>query len=422
MRSFAWVIIGAALAAAGCGDSAEPCEGPNGPCIEIAPGPDVQQEAQTALIDARPGDVILFRAGTHQLTRGLSLTVEGVTIRGEGIDDTILSFAGQTDGAQGLLVTAGDFTIEDIAVEDTTGDAIKVEGVENVTFRRVRAEWTGGPSADNGAYGLYPVQCTNVLIEDSVAIAASDAGIYVGQSENIIVRRNRAEYNVAGIEIENSFGADVYDNVATNNTGGVLVFNLPGLPVANGAGTRIFDNEIFDNNTENFAPVGNIVGQVPTGTGFACIAGHEIEIFGNSFRHNQTANVGIISYLTTEIAFDDPGYDPYSDTIYLHDNTYEGGGDLPSGGLGFKIVQALVTIMDAPVQVPHIIWDGHVPDDERAASGAFLPAFKVCIAEDAAVTFANLDDANDFANVTTDRSPHDCTHPAQPAVSIPGVE
>jgi parallel beta-helix repeat protein len=366
--------------------------------------------------------VVLFRAGTHELTRGLSLTVDGVTLRGQGMDETILSFAGQTDGAQGLLVTADDFTIEDLTVQNTAGDAIKVEGSENVFFRRVRAVWTGGPDSDNGAYGLYPVQCKNVLIEDSEAIGASDAGIYVGQSENIIVRRNRVEYNVAGIEIENSFGADVHDNVATNNTGGVLVFNLPGLQVANGAGTRIFDNEIYDNNTENFAPLGNIVAQVPPGTGFACIAGHEIEIFGNSFRDNQTVNVGIISYLTTEFEFDDPLYDPYSDTIYLHGNTYEGGGDLPSGGLGAKVVQALITIMDAPVQVPNIIWDGHVPADERADGGAFLPAFKVCIDEDPAVTFANLDDANDFANVSTDRTPHDCTHPAQPAITIPGVQ
>src|SRR3546814_1516361 len=85
-------------------------------------------------------------------------------------------------------------------------------------MRRVRAEWTGGPSTDNGAYGLYPVQVDNVLIEDSVVKGASDAGIYVGQSTNIIVRNNRAEGNVAGIEIENSTGADVYGNTTTGRS------------------------------------------------------------------------------------------------------------------------------------------------------------------------------------------------------------
>ena len=66
---------------------------------------------------------------------------------------------------------------------------------------------------------------------------ASDAGFYVGQSRNIIVRRNRAEGNVAGIEIENSIGADVYENTATGNTGGILVFNLPDLPMKGGKQT-----------------------------------------------------------------------------------------------------------------------------------------------------------------------------------------
>src|SRR6185369_12957100 len=83
---------------------------------------------------------------------------------------------------------------------------------------------------------------------------ASDAGIYVGQSTQIVLRDNRAEMNVAGIEIENSTYADVYNNTATNNTGGILVFNLPGLPVKDGRKTRVYSNHIHDNNTDNFAP------------------------------------------------------------------------------------------------------------------------------------------------------------------------
>src|SRR5690606_12102352 len=131
--------------------------------------------------------------------------------------ETVISFAGQVDGAQGLLVTADGFTAEDLAVMDTAGDGIKVEGGARVIVRRVRVEWSGTPSQDNGAYGLYPVQCTDVLIEDSLVRGASDAGIYVGQSERIVVRRNRVERNVAGIEIENSFDADVFENTATEN-------------------------------------------------------------------------------------------------------------------------------------------------------------------------------------------------------------
>ena len=162
------------------------------------------------------------RAGSTS-TSTLSLDVSGVTVRGQGPDKTILSFKdqGQGTGGEGLLVTSKeDVTIEDLAVEDARGDAIKAQGTRKIVFRNVRAEWTGGPKETNGGYGFYPVICTDVVIEDCTAIGASDAGIYVGQSENIIVRRNRAEKNVAGIEIENSTRADVSENLATDNSGG----------------------------------------------------------------------------------------------------------------------------------------------------------------------------------------------------------
>ena len=86
------------------------------------------------------------------------------------------------------------------------------------------------------------------MIDECVAIGASDAGVYVGQSEQIIVRNTRAEFNVAGIEIENSYDADVYNNIATNNTGGILIFDLPNLPKQGGKNVRVFQNKSFKDN------------------------------------------------------------------------------------------------------------------------------------------------------------------------------
>jgi parallel beta-helix repeat protein len=206
---------------------------------------DFQKKTMEALLKAKPDSTIELPEGKFQLDASLSLSVNNVKIKGQGMDKTILSFKGQSSGAEGLLVTADGFSIEDLSIEDTKGDALKIKGGNGITIRRVRTAWTGGPNEKNGAYGIYPVQCKNILIEDSVAIGASDSGIYVGQSSNIIVRRNKAEFNVAGIEIENSTFADVYENTATNNTGGILVFDLPDLPIQGGKNTRVFKNEIF---------------------------------------------------------------------------------------------------------------------------------------------------------------------------------
>ena len=209
-----------------------------------------EENLQRQLIEAESGDVIEIPAGIHRFTRSLSLNVSGVTIKGEGMNSSVLSFQNQQQGAEGLLVSADNFTIQDLAIEDTTGDALKVNESNNVVIRNVRTEWTNGPATTNGAYGIYPVQSTNILIDGAVAIGASDAGIYVGQSSQIIVRNSHTEYNVAGIEIENSTYADVHNNVAVNNTGGILVFDLPNLPVQGGANTRVFNNEISINNTD----------------------------------------------------------------------------------------------------------------------------------------------------------------------------
>jgi parallel beta-helix repeat protein len=416
MRRF---ILLSVLAVAACGDSVgDPCEGiTDGSCVAVPSGAG-RAQIQELLITIEPGQTLAFPRGTFRIDGELSLDVDGVTIRGDGMDRTILSFAQQATGAQGMLVTADDFTIEDIGLEDSPGDLLKIEGADGVTIRRVRAEWTRGPAMENGDYALYPVQCSNVLIEDSVAIAASDAGIYVGQSDNIIVTGNRAERNVAGIEIENSTRADVFGNEAVGNTGGVLVFNLPGLQVANGYGTRVFDNHIHDNNEPNFAPAGNIVGKVPTGTGIALLAAHGVEIFGNTIENHATVNLGIVSY-TLIGAFEDPEFDPDPDTIYVHDNVFRGVSDNPTGEMGALIILALSEVQSSVV-VPDITWDGVVPaHKEGDAPGVLRPELNLCIRGNGDADFGNLRWPNQRAPAADFQlAPHDCSHPPLPAVVL----
>jgi len=366
---------------------------------------------QAQLIQARPGDVIEVPAGVHEFTRTLSLTVPGVTSKGAGMDASILSFRNQAQRAEGLLVSADDFIIQDLAIEDTVGDALKINESRNVTIRRVRTEWTRGANTENGAYGIYPVQTTNVLIEGSVAIGASDAGIYVGQSSQIIVRNSRAEFNVAGIEIENSTYADVYDNIATNNTGRILVFDLPNLPVQGGQATRVFNNEIYENNTENFAPEGNIVGNVPPGTGLLVLANDNIEVFENNFRDNKSVNIMVYSFALGGRTIEDPDYDPYPEQIYIHDNTYDGGGTVP-GHAALKAWHA-ISGMDSP----NIVWGGLV---KPGATNENI----ICLGEASGgeASFMDLKGGLDPNDVSYDTAPHRCSLPRLPSISfeIPG--
>ena len=369
---------------------------------------DVQKRYQTKLIMADNGSTIDLDAGTFTFTGSLSLEdKKRIVIRGKGIDKTILSFKGQTDGAEGLRVSnAEEIVIENLTVQDSKGDGIKTMNVKGITFRNVKVEWTGPPKADNGGYGLYPVQCDNVVIDGCTAIGASDAGIYVGQSRGIVVKNSKAYHNVAGIEIENSRNADVFDNEAYDNTGGILVFDLPDLVQKQGGNVRVFKNYVHDNNLPNFAPAGNIVAGVSDGTGLMILAANGVEVFNNRFIRNQTLGTGIISYLLTGRPITDKAYYPFATAVSIHDNIYERNPGPAS--LRGRYNTIFDKILKSGQDVPHIIYDGIADPATFDKDGKPLDSKRICIRNNKNQSLVNLDAGREFKNVSFSATPFDC--------------
>jgi parallel beta-helix repeat protein len=405
----------AALGIAGCGEQpggdreAQQTTSQTAPKVtRIDAGPQAQKLAQTALIKAKPGEIIEFGPGKFEFLATLSLDVDSVTIRGQGPDETILSFRnqGQGTGGEGLLVTSKKrITLENFAIEDAKGDAIKLQGTRGLFIREVRAEWTDGPKETNGGYGLYPVLCTDVVIEECTVRGASDAGIYVGQSENIIVRRNMVKQNVAGIEIENCTRADVHDNEATDNAGGVLIFTMPDLPKKDGRHCRVYKNKVIANNHDNFAPKGNIVAMVPSGTGIMIMAADQVEVFNNTIEQNQTAGLSIVSYLLTRKPLNDDKYDPFCEAISVHDNHFAANGDRPSGALGRLVSSAIGS------PLPDILYDGSV-DPAKAVNGALPENLAIRISDNGNAGFANFNAASLLDSAAAPASDERTTKPA----------
>lgn len=367
---------------------------------------------QERLLDAKPGDVIDIPAGRHQFERSLSLRADGVTLRGAGMDQTVLSFKGQKAGAEGLLVNGDNFTIENLTIEDSKGDGLKISESENITIRGVKVQWTGGPSTKNGAYGIYPVLTKNVLIENTISIGASDAGIYVGQSDGVIVRNSRAEQNVAGIEVENTRNADVYDNVATGNTGGILVFNMPGLS-QQGGNIRVFNNKVIANNHENFGAKGTPVASVPAGSGIVINSNDDIEVFDNEVRDNATTNIIVSSVYSTgyKDSSASPNFDPYPERIYIHNNTLSGGGDSPDG-LDLKALK--LAMYGLTGNFPDVLWDGYY-NKARVVDGVKVGP-QICLRNVSGVI--NADGPGGYKNPSKDAKPFECDLPRLPAIDL----
>lgn len=385
--------------------------------FEIYPGPDAEREIQDALNSIGEGCKIEFGEGTFELTR--TLTMDGksdVTLEGRGRNNTTFSFEGQISGGDGLLITnSQNIIVRDLTIRDARGDGLKFRNSHGIVMNKVGTVWSGEPSEDNGAYGLYPVLSSNILIEDCYAFGASDAGIYVGQSDKAVIRDSEAEGNVIGIEIENTTNADVHDNTVHDNAAGIIVVNLPGL-LQNGARTRVFDNSITNNLLGNFAHEGHIAAETPAGTGILVLSVSDVEIFDNVLEENNVVGTAVASYgaLVALGLFpepQDPAYNLFPQNIYIHNNSYSRSNTYPDpeeqSAFGNLLVQSF-----GSNPIPDIVLDG-IWTPESGDSGS------ICIENNPGSSFVNLNIPNDFPNnLSFDPSPHACSMDPLPPVEI----
>jgi parallel beta-helix repeat protein len=377
---------------------------------------------QGALIDAESGDTICLKKGRFKLSGQLTLATENVTVRGTG--DSVLDFSQQSSGANGLEISADHDTLDGLRIEDPKGDGVRATAVDYVTIRDVHVEWTAGPHTSNGGYGIYPVSSSHVLVEHCYVSGASDTGIYVGQSHDIIIRDNEVTGNVAGIEIENSSDAEVYRNHAHGNTGGILVFNLPGLEVKDGKRANVHDNMVEDNNLENFAPAGGIIADLPTGTGMFILASDDNEVHDNSVRKHQSQGISILSWavvLRDEDGKKDRDYDWYPERNYVHDNLFSDNGATPQGA------SALIAGQVGLSELADLIWDGVVDSAKLGDAAAAadeendpIPPEDIrdCFANNGDASFVNLDLIHGGAHKSSDVEPYACMRSPLPTLEF----
>lgn len=308
-------------------DAAAYCQGKESQTLRFTPGQ--VKELQTALNSLSECTTIELGAGKFIVDNALTINgVNGITLKGAGKTATTVQFvgAGNVNGVD--VEAANSFTIRDMTILDSPKNGVEVRLSENIVMDNIRVTWSatqGEARSKNGAYGIYPVQVVNVLVQNTDAFYASDAGLYVGQCINAIVRRNLAEFNVMGLEIENTINADVYDNVVRNNTGGMLSYDLNKNTIVS-RNIRMHRNTIENNNNDNFASAG-IVQSVPAGVGLILTSTREVEIFNNTFANNNSVDIAIVSGLVSGTP--DFGQWPMNNyrihTIHIHDNIFKGG-------------------------------------------------------------------------------------------------
>lgn len=346
------------------------------PCkaIFVAPdaksGDDITEALLEALFEVPDNTVVVLPKGNFTVSETITVnSANGLVLTGYGINETKLDFSESTGDDSIRFEGGSNLTIRDFGVYESNKNAIKVTSANGVHFAYTAAVWEGPLESNNGAYGLYPLQSQNVLIEHSYSAGSADAGIYVGQSRNVVIRDNVAIRNVAGIEVENTINADVYNNMATGNTAGILVFDLPGLTNAYGGNIRVFNNTSYANNAANVGA--GAVGIAPPGTGILVFATSNVEIYNNEITENKTSAIEISSYLMADNnlanypkkygAAMSNGWTPLVRNLYAHDNFIARNGANPQGVLLTDVIAGYTSTNNASgvAQVfPAILYDG----------------------------------------------------------------
>jgi cytochrome c peroxidase len=302
--------------------------------ISVASGASIQ----AAVDRAAPGDTIVVEPGVYH--ESVTIKVPGVTLKGQGSGDARPVLDGRNQLENGVLATAGAFTIENLVVRNYLKNGVIARGADGATFRDLRTENTG-------EYGVFPVESANVLVERCVTSGVSDTGIYVGQSRDIVIRDSEAFGNTSGVEIENSINAVVENNYIHDNSGGILVFLLPEHVSKENHHNVIRGNRIESNNKPNTAPQEMIVSTVPVGTGVFIMAADDNEVTGNQITDNHSFGVAIAN-LTQALPKDgyfDVGI--YSERNRVHGNTFSGNGGSPDA-----------EVAKAGLPGADLLWDG----------------------------------------------------------------
>jgi parallel beta-helix repeat protein len=313
------------LTAVACQDATSPIAPPDverfAPTAAfVAPGGSIQ----AAIDAAAPGAIIQISAGTYH--EALTVAKPHITLIGRG--DVVIENPG--DAEDGILVTdAGDgFTLANVTVGGFGENGVKLEHVDGFVLFKVRA-------VNNGEYGLFPVFSTHGAIVSCSASGHSDTGIYVGQSDHVIMVANTASGNVNGLEIENSSFVTADGNESFDNVAGMLVVVLPGLDVKTTADLLVARNRVHGNNHVNFGAPGELESFVPSGSGILLVGADRTTVWGNVVTGNAFTGIAVGSTLLLgRLAGLPPeafaGIDPNPDGARIVGNVVTGnGGESP---------------------------------------------------------------------------------------------
>ncbi len=299
----------------------------------------VSTTIQAAVDAAHPGDIIRVPPGIYR--ENVLVTKNNITIKGQS--SAILDGTG-LPGSSGITVRSSS--------PSTRINGFRLTGLQIRNYRRngvilIRVDdyqLQDGKYINNEEYGIFPILSSHGLIRANQVSGSSDTGIYIGQSQDAVIKDNYVSDCTVGINLEVSSNITVKDNRATENTIGMTAVVLPGLTLTVTTDIQIIDNTFDNNNRVN--PVTDpedVLSQLPSGSGLIIFGADHVMVKDNRVVGNNSVGIAVVQ-LPPALASLDPRIDPFPDYNEIIDNVVMENGSNPDPKL-------------APFPPGDLLWD-----------------------------------------------------------------
>ena len=278
--------------------------------IPVKPGESIQD----AINSASSGDIVRVMPGLYQET--VYIDRDGITLQGavENGERAILD-GGKLGLHDGIIASGHGVVIEGFHVRNYRSNGITTQGANNFRIRNNIVE-------NIHLYGIFPQFGKNGLVAQNIISRTSDAGIYVGMSENVDIIANEVFENALGIEAENSHSILIEANYAHDNAVGIPVVIIPGLQTKSGADVIVRNNIVINNNSQLFKR-----SMDRSGRGITVTAVDRVIIEGNIVKDHRSCGICVHSMTSMSAAFPvDAAIEPEPDETQIANNIFVNNG------------------------------------------------------------------------------------------------